>query len=512
VPDAETTLTPASDRRLQRLDDGVPALTVLWHPDPERVGDRFVLNPFLSGKSVALSRGEPRFAPPRGGAARTLGHRRVSRRPLALRPAPDGGVDLDPSGSSTVVDVDGRPLTGVAHRERSALERGVVVLLGNRIVLLLHLAELDVPPPSGDGMVGAGAGISGVRREIRRVAAGSDPVLLRGETGTGKELVARAIHRASVRCERPYVAVNVGAIPGELAASELFGSDRGAFTGAGRREGYLRRAAGGTLFLDEIGAAPDAVQVALLRVLDRGEIQPVGAREARRVDVRVVAATDADLAASSFRRPLFYRLAGDTIEIPPLRARRDDLGRLLLHFLREELPDAGAGRLDPPADPDARSWMPAALVARLASWDWPGNVRELRGVVRQLVSANLERSEIAVPPALGYLLESDSTAGADPVSPAPPRTSADVGADELYATLRAERWSVRAAARRLGIPPTTAYRRIAEDPRIRKASELGRAEIEAARKRCGDNRRQMAEELEVSVRGLLRRLKELGLA
>jgi two-component system nitrogen regulation response regulator GlnG len=359
------------------------------------------------------------------------------------------------------------------------------------------------------------------------------PVLLRGETGTGKELVARALHDAGRRRSRAYLAVNMAAIPATLAAAELFGAARGAYTGADRkRDGYFQRADGGTLFLDEVGETPPEIQALLLRALESHEIQPVGSDEVRRVDVRLVAATDADLegavAAGRFRAPLLHRLAGYEIRIPPLRSRRDDFGRLFLHFVRQELAELGeTDRLANP--PEGRSWIPATLVARLAAWDWPGNVRQLRNAVRQLVIAGrdggdegmwlqaeriLQEAARAASPA-----DSDPT-GAPPVeiSPAPRgeprrayRSPDDVTDDDLLAALRANRWRIQRAAAQLGISRGSLYDKIEKSQRIRKAADLSREEIEACRARCGSDLDAMVEVLEVSKRGLQRRMTQLGL-
>jgi two-component system nitrogen regulation response regulator NtrX len=240
-----------------------------------------------------------------------------------------------------------------------------------------------------DGLVGQSAAIETLRGEIEAFAAVEAPVLLLGETGTGKELVAQGIHAASRRHRGPFVSVNLGAIPPSLAASELFGAARGAFTGAVQaQDGFFRKAQGGTLFLDEIGETPQEVQASLLRVLEAGEIQPVGAQSALRVDVRVLAATDADLEqrvqAGTFREPLLHRLAGYSIRLPPLRERRDDVGRLLVHFLRQEL--AATGELDIlDRDSPHLLWIKPALVVRLARYDWPGNVRQLRNNIERLM-------------------------------------------------------------------------------------------------------------------------------
>ena len=515
----DTTRAPSVPSIL-RLSDHVPCLTVLWHHDPTRVGERCVLNPFLSGTAVALSRHEPRFAQPREGRARSLDHSSLSRQPFYLRPTPNGGVQLDPASSSTSVQVIRRrvvePLGAAAFLDRDSIDQGVILVLGNRIVLLLHTIGLDVPEAGESELIGESPAMTELRRAIRKAAGHSGPVLIRGETGTGKELVARAVHRTSGRSDGPWVAINLGALSPDLAAAELFGSERGAFTGAERRDGYFRRADGGTLFLDEIGATPDSAQAALLRALDLGEIQPVGAKQELRVNTRVVAATDADLEAmveaGRFRGPLLYRLMGHSIDIPPLRERKDDIGRLLVHFLREELSPAEHFRLEAPADADARPWLSTAWIEKLVTWPWPGNVRELRAVARRLAEAGTGREEVPLSPQLEYLFKSpeptEPESAAEPEAPRAIHEAPDEQA--LFEALRTAKWSVRAAARLLGLSPAALYRRIDASPRLHKASDLTAEAIEAAWKRHDGHREKVAAELNVSSRALLFRLKELG--
>ncbi len=239
------------------------------------------------------------------------------------------------------------------------MERGVVLELADRIVLLLHtLPATPMPTPERFGLIGESEGIVRIRHEIRRVADLDVPILLRGETGTGKELVARAIHQVSQRRHGACLFVNVAAIPVSLAVSELFGSARGSFTSSVRDQaGYFQRAHGGTLFLDEIGEAPPEVQCCCCASSKPARCSGVGGLEPQKVDVRLIAATDADLEhaieAGRFRAPLLHRLAGYEILVPPMRERRDDFGRLFLHFLREELAAIGEEhRLDPPGDDD----------------------------------------------------------------------------------------------------------------------------------------------------------------
>lgn len=211
-----------------------------------------------------------------------------------------------------------------------------------------------------------------------RVAAYPTTLLLTGESGTGKEAIARSIHRSSPRSEGPFVAINCGAIPENLLESELFGHEKGAFTGADRaREGLFTEADGGTLFLDEIGELPQSLQVKLLRALQERRIRPVGGSEERPVDVRVIAATARDLvedvATRRFREDLYYRINVVHLHLPPLRSRREDIPLLAGHFLQRH-----AERLGIAASPLNRE-----VVALLVRYTWPGNVRELENVLER---------------------------------------------------------------------------------------------------------------------------------
>ncbi len=228
--------------------------------------------------------------------------------------------------------------------------------------------------------MGSGAEVRRVIEQVRLVAATPFTVLVSGETGTGKELVSQALHRLSDRHARPFVALDCGAIPDTLTESELFGHERGAFTGAERRtEGRFRLAEGGTCFLDEIGNLPLSLQAKLLRVLESGQVQPIGADRASPMDVRFVAASNLDLQErverGAFRSDLYFRLAQYAIRLPPLRERTEDIP-----FLTRRFVDEAATHLRRPIE----VVMPDALEV-LTRYRWPGNVRELRNVVRQAV-------------------------------------------------------------------------------------------------------------------------------
>jgi two-component system nitrogen regulation response regulator GlnG len=502
---------PATEPGSVRL----PGLTVLYHPDLRRVGERAILSEL---RPERLSRLEPPFAAPVAGArAAPLAHRRLSRQPLILE-AHGKEIVLRADGGTPVV-ADGQPVSGERRFEAGEIERGVVLLLAGRVVLLLHRLDPYTDPALPHfGLVGEHPAMVALRRSLQQVAGAAVPVLLRGESGTGKELVAEALHQAGRRRDGPFVAVNMAAVPASLAAAELFGAARGAFTGADRRrDGFFARAHGGTLFLDEVGEMPAEVQTLLLRCLETGEIQPVG-EAPRRVDVRLVAATDADLegavAAGRFRAPLLYRLDGYRIRLPPLRDRREDFGRLLVEFLRQELQAVG----EPERLEAETPWLPAPLVARLVLHSWPGNVRQLRNVVRQLVIANRGRTEARLDPALEEALLEPAAAPPPPSAPPPPapvqaepRKPADVTEEELLAALRATRFRPHAAARRLGIPRPSIYHLMKKSPRLQAAAHLTPEDLEAARRRFGADVAAMAAALEVSEQGLRRRLRQLGL-
>src|SRR5689334_7379845 len=303
-------------------------------------------------------------------------------------------------------------------------------------------------------IVGSSPALRRVLDIATQAAPSSATVLILGESGTGKELVARFIHEHSARAKAPFVAVNCSAIPETILEAELFGHERGAFTGAvGRREGRFAKAAGGTLFLDEIGELSPSVQVKLLRVLQEGEYEPVGG-DTVKADVRIVAATNRDLraqvAAGRFREDLFYRLNVIAVTAPPLRARREDVPLLVDHFLGTYCAKNNRARLS----------VSRAVMQLLGDYAWPGNVRELENVIeRAVVLCRGERLTEADLP--------DSVRQGEGAEPSTLTFSVGTPLDEverrlIRETLRHARGDKSVAAQLLGISTRTIYRKLGE--------------------------------------------------
>ncbi|MBI2467025.1 MAG: sigma-54-dependent Fis family transcriptional regulator [Candidatus Rokubacteria bacterium] len=352
--------------------------------------------------------------------------------------------------------------------DRAALVRTVRQALERRALILENRSlqrRLDELAGAGE-LIGTSPGIRPVLDLVRQVAPTTATVLIQGESGTGKELVARMLHDLSPRRGKPFVRVNCAALPETLLESELFGYERGAFTGAvGRKEGRFQLADGGTVLLDEVGDLSPVTQSKLLRVLQEGEFEPLGATRTVKVDVRVVAATNQDLGQlvreKRFREDLYYRLQVITVTVPPLRERREDIPLLAQHFLR---------RFAAKNHRELDGFTEAAL-ARLLDHAWPGNVRELEHAI-----------ERAVILARGRLLDAgdlpEAIAGAEPsarVVPIPIGMPLDEVEQRLIEeTLQRTKGDKELAAKLLGIASRTIYRKLRE----REGGERGDHEPE----------------------------------
>jgi DNA-binding NtrC family response regulator len=355
------------------------------------------------------------------------------------------------STNGTVVDG-----SRVAEAELTA---GSTLRVGSQILRIEH--EAPAGPAPLPGVITRDPVLGGALEMLRRAAPSRLPVLILGESGSGKEVAARAVHELSARADEAFVPVNCGAISPELAEAELFGHERGAFTGAvGSSPGAFGAADGGTLFLDEIGDLPLPLQVKLLRALEAGEVKPVGSARPRRIDVRIVCATHRDLRklvrAGSFREDLYYRLAGLSVELPPLRERREDVMPLAEHFLAQEADGVQRG-----FSADAR--------ARLLAHGWPGNARELRHVVQLAV------------------VLSDG------------------------ATIRGSALRIDDGSRRCPEAGAGPDQRELVDLRGKTLEQIEAVAIRSAWDRHGGQRGAMARELGIARSSLLRKLDELGL-
>jgi transcriptional regulator with GAF, ATPase, and Fis domain len=420
----------------------------------------------------------------------TIDHPSVSREHAVFH----GGrpVEVEDLGSTNGTTVGG---TRVPKGSRMQVERGQVVVIGAAVLVIHGAAEpLTAPAPrrpappggrpstEGQPIVVADDAMRELHRIVDLVAKGDLSVVLLGETGTGKDILADAIHRRSPRAASAYVRLNCAALPENLLESELFGYERGAFTGAVQaKPGLLEIADGGTLFLDEFAELPLTVQAKLLRVLENREITRVGGLRSRRVDVRFVSATNRDLAAQvragAFRQDLYFRLNGITLTIPPLRSRRAEIAPFAREFIREACRRVGRPELA----------MSDRAYAFLDAQSWPGNVRELKNAIDRAVTLctgdlidvhHLAPTEGGFAPATATT--QDTLTFPVPSSPTLPDLS---GAD-------------------LGLH---------EDAR-RAARELERRRIAEAMERCGGNQTRAAQLLRISRRTLVARLTEYGFA
>lgn len=508
---SELAATTASEEPIRLIQRAIlaPALTVLAHPDASRVGERVRLPELRRrGGAVGVSRLAPGFTHPGRHDPAPLADRRLSRKPTQLVGSADG-IDVLPAEGSTL-HLDGVAFSTPRRVGTGALARGVMIELSRRVAVLLHEVGPEREPDDPGALLGASDGIRRVRDLIRRLAELDIPVLFRGESGTGKELAAQAVHTLGRRRDAPFVAVNMAALPPSTASAALFGHSRGAFTGArDAHRGHFRSASGGTLFLDEVGATPLPVQAMLLRALETSEIQPLGSDRVEKVEVRVVAATDANLEAGVstglFLMPLLQRLAPHPIVLPPLRARRDDIARLAVHFLTSE----GA----------ELEWLDAPAMRALVGYAWPGNVRELRHLCQRLALADVaERAEVLA--GLGDQAAGDTGSVADgrgvavPAAPAASEPVAtaptDIDDDLLLETLEACAFSPKRAAERLGISRTTLYSLIRASGAVRVAEDIPDDEIREALDEADGDLEACAARLKVSKRALMRRARLLG--
>lgn len=485
-------------RHRQRL-----RLTILWHPELNRIGryadlcdwDRAlseaVKKPLLVGRNQPMfSDGQPLCDPHVSRQALSVSFLQSPTMPLehVLKVDADEHADvrMGPSQSASLLITE------------AELLRGQPLRFGHGVVLYLRLVPVAESTPAADALlasrlIGASPEMMQLRAQVARIAQSDLPVLLIGESGCGKEVVASAVHALSARAQQPFLALNVAAIPETLVAAELFGVAKGAYTGAEARAGAFTKAHQGTLFLDEIGDTPQAHQIQLLRALEQGQIQPVGG-DPRQVNVRALAATDGSIdEQDGFRRALRHRLAGYMITIPPLRERPEDIGPQVMAFLAE----AGPSTVE--TNPEASGERPevaaywARFFYRALLADWPGNSRELRYAALRHLAGEGEISAVSA-----------VTKPESGEKSAPP-----VESEALYAVFSANDYEISKTATALGMTRQSLYRRLEKLPEFVCADTLTDQDIRSAL-RHSPSLSAAARSLEVSVHALKPRLRRLG--
>ena len=378
-----------------------------------------------------------------------------------LRDRDPGQIVVMISGHATIQNaVEATQLGAYDILEKPLDTDRILVTLRNalgRLDLTEENAQLREHIESRFEIVGRSTLIRDLIAQIERVASTPARVLITGENGTGKELVARALHKNSPRARKPFVEVNCAAIPAELIESELFGHMKGSFTGAVQdRPGKFEQADGGTLFLDEVGDMAVAAQAKVLRVLQEGEVTRIGGAKPRHVDVRIIAATnkrlEEEITAGRFREDLFYRLNVLPLHVPALRERREDIPLLVQHFIGQFVREGAAARVS--LNPDA--------LTRLTSFDWPGNVRELRNTIERLVilSAAPTVTVADVDRLVGARNLDVGTVGAIQAARTFEEFKLSAERSFLHAKLREHDWNVAETARALQMPRSNLYKKI----------------------------------------------------
>jgi len=490
-------------------------LTIVWHPDHNRIGEQFVSGTFASKSAdriIDISRFLPLFCKP-GAEGLALGHSAVSRDSVRLQFDEHNGVTLHLPISRMVVELNGEQIHTSCYLTAAQLEAGQILGLGRTILLCLHWMHCLPKHNPIAGFIGVGTAAIVARDQVHQVANTDLPVLLLGETGTGKEIAAQAIHVLSKRADATLVTVNMAALNESLAAADLFGAVKGAYTGAQTaRKGLFGEAAGATLFLDEIGNAPSTIQPMLLRVLEGGDYRPLGAQQDQQSTARIIAATDQNLESESFNQALLRRLESVVIHLPPLRARREDIGVLILHLLHGN-----------PLFNDTII-LPASLVTELACYDWPGNIRQLSQVLKRVMLA-LQMGEAPSLASLVKALPKPTTSTTTiQLSPSAERVRditeeaptaarkklAELSDADVLEALENNAWNIQAAAKSLGISRPSMYKLLEQHPQIRRAEQIPDEEIRHTLKTSAGDMEHCASLLKTPSEALRRHLRGRG--
>lgn len=505
MSDADLTLTSPITRVLQG-ENPLLCLTIIWHPELERIGEQTI----VTGQSLHLSRYHPLFCQPEQPGL-PLGHGGISRSPLELSIDVQGSVTIAVPAGRMLVELDGKEIQGNHYVQPDQISNGAILGLGRAVLLCLHWLTVLPKHNAIEGLIGVGSSTQKVRDLIRQVATTDATVLLLGETGTGKEVVAQAIHSLSMRKHKPLVSVNMAALNDDLAAADLFGAAKGAYTGAQTaRNGFFQEAEDATLFLDEVGNAPTSVQPMLLRVLETGDYRPLGATKDLTTTARIIAATDQDLYGGGFNPALLRRLESFVINLPPLRNRREDVGVLIAHLMQS-----------PSLANIANKNLSFTLLTQFATYDWPGNIRQLRHFLKRVL-LGIAANE---PPSFSSLIDiplQRITYSAEPTNaylpPTPSSTEKqtrkklnELSDEDVIKALEANEWNIQSAAQALGISRPSMYKLIEANSKIRRVEKISVEEIQQAWKAANNDLEVCASILKTPAEALRRNLRGQGI-
>jgi len=504
--DTEYTLSSAVDA-LGESSAPLLTVTIVWHPDKTRIGAQYYCR---SGQSLEVCRFTPLFHH-REVEGLPLLHGSVSRTAVRLTTDVDGSLTIEPPSSRMQIELNGSQLIQSCRLTLAQIQDGAMLSLGREVLLCLHWMESPSIHDPASALTGVGQAMNRVRNQVRHAARTDLPVIVLGESGSGKEVVAHEIHRMSRRSSAPFVAVNMAVLSETLAAADLFGAVKGAYTGAQTsRRGLFAEAENGSLFLDEIGNTPVSVQPMLLRVLEDGSYRPLGGQQNQQSQARIIAATDQNLQTNNFNMALLNRLEGIRIQLPPLRKRKEDLGILIVRLAQ----DADLAKLLDHA-------QTSSIVRRLALYDWPGNVRQLKHAVLYA----LEILQLGEMPEFSFLTQHDHKSKAQENNQEMLKCESSVkagevttqhlrkppsklSAEEILSALECNGWNVQSAAQALQISRPSMYKLLEFHPIIRSLDQITDEEILAAWSESQCSPEHCARRLKTPVEGLKRLLRQ----
>lgn len=493
---SQDTLPPRSSSRSQSVElRSKLSLIVLWHNDRDMIG-RSVQYPKSIGSMMSVSRFSPIFHDPENTNASALIEPHVSRKPITIERLSSTKFQITPAKSQMTVYVNGNKIGSAVTATLNDHNGIIFITLSNHVILGICQVPITQLAGPHNSLLGISPAINQCRKLINRFAATNLPVMLMGETGTGKELAAGDIHKNSERSNGPLVTINMAAIPQELAVTELFGSKKGAFTGSTHdRVGFFQKAEGGTLFCDEVGDTPPSVQPMLLRALEASNIQVLGVDHTTPINVRFIAATDrsVDLDKDGYRfsKPLYHRLSAAHITMPPLRERKVDIPLLVLHFIDQSSL----------SNPLQHTEMRASQISDLLLYSWPGNVRELKNAVNAIMlgeEPNLIDCSIPLSSMRSSVKEQY-------------RAPASVANDELIAALNKADWLIKPAAESLSISRTSCYELIKKCSVIRSVEDIPLKEMREVMARHPGDLAAWSIALKVPQEALKKHVRSTGL-